>query len=72
MIFPLAGSEVHPSSCTVGTGDKRSRGVTLTTNQHQGPKSGVSRSYAPLPLAACMAVAGQICLCSRGLDLAFL
>jgi hypothetical protein len=48
------GSEVHPASCTMGTGDsslgtKRGRGVTLTTHPHLGPRSRMSTSYTSSP-----------------------
>jgi hypothetical protein len=44
------GSEVHPASCTMSTGDpflgvKRGRGVTLTIHPHLLPRSKMSRSY---------------------------
>jgi hypothetical protein len=49
------GSEVHPSSCTMGTGVlspglKRGRDVTLTTHPpHLVPRSRMSRSYTSCP-----------------------
>jgi hypothetical protein len=48
------GSEVHPASCTMGTGVlspglKRGRGVTLTTHLHLVPRSRMSRSYTSSP-----------------------
>jgi hypothetical protein len=48
------GSEVHPASCTMGTGVffpgvKRGPGVTLTTYPYLVPRSGMSRSYTSFP-----------------------
>jgi hypothetical protein len=48
------GSEAHPASCTMGTGgpfagEKRGRGVTLTTHPHLVPWSRMSRSYTSSP-----------------------
>jgi hypothetical protein len=48
------GSEVHPASCTMGTGGpfpgaKRGRGVTLITHPLLVPRSRMSRSYTSCP-----------------------
>jgi hypothetical protein len=48
------GSEVHPASCTLGTGGafpgtKHGRGVTLTSHPHLVPRSRMSRSYTSCP-----------------------
>jgi hypothetical protein len=64
------GSEVHPASCTVGTGGpfpgaKRGRGVTLTTHPHLMPSPRMSMSYPPLPPIATLA-------CSRTALLIFI
>jgi hypothetical protein len=50
------GSGAHPASYTKGTGGpfpgvKRGEGMTLTTHPHLVPRSGMSRSYIPLPKA---------------------
>jgi hypothetical protein len=60
------GSGAHPDSCTKGTGGpfpgvKRGRGMTLTTHPHLVPRSGMSRSYIPLPQAPSWRVAGLLC-----------
>jgi hypothetical protein len=57
------GSGAHPASCTMGTGgpfpgEKRGRGVMLTTHPHLVPRSWMSRSYTPLPSSASMACRG--------------
>jgi hypothetical protein len=41
-------------------GVKSGRGVTLTTHLHHMSRSRMCRSNTPLPLAVCMAIAGQI------------
>jgi hypothetical protein len=51
-IFPLASvtsSEAHPASCTIVTGWKLGRGVTLTTHPNLLPSSRMSRSYTSSP-----------------------
>jgi hypothetical protein len=60
------GSEVHPASCPMGTGgpfpgEKRGRGVTLSTHLHLVPRSGMSRSYISCPPAPPWRVAGLLC-----------
>jgi hypothetical protein len=60
------GSGAHPASCTIGTGgslpgEKRGRGVTLTSHPHLVPRSGMSRSYTPAPHAPSWRVAGLLC-----------
>jgi hypothetical protein len=70
--FPLTSVsrpalKIHPASYSVGTvgpfpGVKRGLDVTLTTHPRLVPRSVVSRSYIPLLLDACMAVAGQLYL----------
>jgi hypothetical protein len=59
------GSEAHPASYPMGTvgpspGVKRGRGVTLTTHLYIVSRSRKSGSYTHPPLAACMAVTGQL------------
>jgi hypothetical protein len=67
--FPLACvqtcSDAHPASYPMDTGGlslwvKHGRGVTLITHPHLVPGSRKCRSYSPLSLGACMAVAGQL------------
>jgi hypothetical protein len=58
-------SEAHQAFYPMGTGGpfpgvKRDWEVTLTTHPHLVPRSRMSSSYDPLPLVACMAVAGQL------------
>jgi hypothetical protein len=57
-------SEAHRASNPMGIGDpipgvKHGQGMMLTTHPNLVPRSRLSRSYTPLPLVACMAVAGQ-------------
>jgi hypothetical protein len=53
-LFVQTGSGAHPASCKMGNGgpfpgDKRGRGVTLTTRPHLVPRSSMSRSYTSFP-----------------------
>jgi hypothetical protein len=57
------GSEAHPASCTMGTGDpfpgtKSGRDVTLTTHPHLVPRSRMSRGYTSSPPSASRACSG--------------
>jgi hypothetical protein len=61
------GSEVHPASCTMGTGGsfpwgaQRDRGMTLTTHPHLVPRSRMSRSFLLSTQAPTWRVAGLLC-----------
>jgi hypothetical protein len=66
-LYVQAGSEVHPASCTMGTGgllpwSKRGRSVTLTTRPHLVPKSRMSRSYIFSTPSTTMACSGTALL----------
>jgi hypothetical protein len=57
------GAGAHPSSCTMGNGflspgEKRGRGVTLTTHPHLVPRSIMSRSYTSSTPCVSMACSG--------------
>jgi hypothetical protein len=58
-------SDAHPASYPMGTkglfpGVKGGRDVTLITHLHLVTMLRKSRNYNPLPLGACMAVAGKL------------
>jgi hypothetical protein len=69
------GSEAHPASCKMGTGDpfsgaKRGRGVTLTTLPPRAPRSRMS-SYTSSPPSATMACSGTALLMMIGVRMLF-
>jgi hypothetical protein len=61
------GSEAHPASCPMGTGDpfpgvKRGWGVTLTAHSHLVPRSRMSMNYTSSPPKRHMACSGTALL----------